>query len=258
MGGIIDALKNILTALENVIAIIRDISLGIKGLADLGNALVATTGNIKDFILYILLGGGSIVLIIAIIILLIFALAAHIFSAIPVYKLSKKSGSGTAWWAWIPFANRFALSDIPQHTPLSVLWMKKGFSNRMLIYFFFAMTHAFGPVAIIIITALLVVASIVGLLGEFSPIIVIVALLLIVIIDLLFIRCKYLVLKDALNCFDCKKRKNATLAFIATVVDDYILHSSLLQSIVLYTTLKKDFIPDTPEEEIQDVTEVTA
>ena len=120
------------------------------------------------------------------------------------------------------------------------------------------MTHAFGPVAIIIITALLVAASIVGLLGEFSPIIVIVALLLIVIIDLLFIRCKYLVLKDALNCFDCKKRKNATIAFIATVVDDYILHSSLLQSIVLYTMLKKDFIPDTPEEEIQDVTEVTA
>lgn len=228
---IFDSLLELLGAIDSIMQSVSNIT-------SIGADVAETTGNIKDVTALIVFGSSALILLIIAIAALILMIVVHIFNALPIYLVAKKFDRKTALLAWVPFMSRFALCDIPKEMPLSVLWFKKGFKNRMVVYLFCSLLHLFVPIIIVLGLIVIAILSALGL-WAISPELVIVLLLVGICMDLLFVRCKYLILRDVLYCFYESKSRNFTIALIATLVDSWVLHTGITQAVVLFTLVKK-------------------
>lgn len=248
MKKIFDSLMELLGAIDSILQSVSNIT-------SIGADVAATTGNIKDVTVLLVFGCAALILLVIVIVALIFMLAVHIFNALPIFLVAKKFDRKTALLAWVPFMSRFALCDIPREMPLSVLWIKKGFKNRMVVYLFFSIIHLFVPIIIVVGLIVIAILSVAGL-WALSPELVIALLLIGICLDLIFLRCKYLVLRDVLYCFYESKSLNFTLALIATIVDSWVIHIGLAQAVVLFALVKKEPLPVQQDLDFYDYHEV--
>ncbi|MBQ6946425.1 MAG: hypothetical protein IJN42_00105 [Clostridia bacterium] len=246
--GILSALESMLGYFEWFSDFLEGLKQSIDNLASLGFNLAVVTHDLKGLVTTLFWGGGAIALLVTSIFLLIFAIVSYVLCSIPVYRVAKKLGKKTAWFAWVPFARKFALCDIAGDKPLPVFGKKKPFTNRMKGYLILFLINTFCPVAEMIV--LIVVPTVLPFMIA-DIILTWLGLLLFVSLPLFIIlaRCHYLMLKDVLDLYSTNEKRNATTALIAVIFDEFILPVDLAQSIMLFGLRKKDPIAQPIEAE---------
>lgn len=262
----VGVLNRISDMLDNISAIVtgaegtsENISSFAGSMAQVAYYITRILKYLKDLWGIFLVGGGAIFLVVVLIIFVITFLLFYIYRGIPLHCLNRKAGRKTAWWAWIPFFSGFALCDIPGDKPLAMFGKKRPIKNRMMGYFWIYFCSILFPFLLRIVNLVLGILPLGGI-GDFFVDLTSVGFYILwsFVINCFMTRCTYLLLRDGLDCFSANKKRNRTLALIAATLDVFIFFGAeICQSLVLYSVIRKAYIPTECESEILVVEEAT-
>ena len=207
--------------------------------------LTQISGDITDIISFIStllsLGLSGITLlgtIITAVVTSIITLISLIFHALPIFRLSRKMGRKSAWFAWIPFFGfrMYALCAIPGAQPLRLYKDKWVIKNRNLSFWIYYLILLGGNA---IITLLITILGVIPVLGQtIAPLTTLLYMLPAFICGYI----RFLYIKDVLDIFKEDKKSN-TITSIIIVLLDHFVTGGLARTFYLYTLWNREPIP---------------
>lgn len=160
----------------------------------------------------------------------------YVFSALPVYRLSKKLGKGKAWLAWIPFFGRtfrtYVICDAAGDKPVSFFGGKIHFKSRGTSFLVYV---AIAYVGSAIIATVLGILSFIPIINYISSTFGSLLLLVPAVICSFF---EYVYLKDLLDLFKEDQKSNKTAAIAITIVDALVT-GDIIRTVWLYSLWKR-------------------
>lgn len=166
----------------------------------------------------------------------VFAVAMWVLEAIPLYKLSKKTGRKMPWLAWIPifsgYCRLYVLADIPGDKEYDIFgkYKIKQRSNAFWIYVAINVLGSFVIGFIVTLASLLI-----PIVGSFSIVLNLLPMAATAVM-------RYIFLKDVLNIFKPDAKANNTAAIIVTALDTFVT-LGFARTVYLYTLLKYEPLP---------------